>query len=61
MDILAQKCAEKFSLGTLDALHIAAAVLVVVNAFITTEKPKKPLHMAKDVKIISIYRSSLWP
>jgi hypothetical protein len=60
MCFLAQKYAKKFDLGALDALHIAAAVLVEANEFITTEKPKKPLHMVKDVKVISIYRSSLW-
>lgn len=56
---VAQKQARKFGLGALDALHVAAAISAKVDEFITTEKPGKPLHRVKGIRVISIHRSSL--
>lgn len=52
---MAQQQAEKFGLGALDALHIAAAISAGVDEFITTEKPGKPLHRVKGIRVISIF------
>ena len=39
----------------MDALHIAAAISVNADEFITTEKLNKPIHRTKSIKLISIY------
>ncbi len=56
---MAQQHAGKFGLGALDALHVAAAISAEVDEFITTEKPGKPLHRVKGIRVISIHKSSL--
>ncbi len=53
---VAQQQAKKFGLGALDALHIAVAISAGVGEFITTEKPRKPLHRIKEIRVISIFR-----
>jgi len=52
----AQEQAARFGLGALDALHTAAAISAGAEEFITTEKPGKPLHRVKDLRVISIHR-----
>jgi predicted nucleic acid-binding protein len=52
---LAYKEACQTGINALDALHIAAAASVGVEEFITSERPTKPLHRAKTVRIVSIY------
>lgn len=42
-------------LGAMDALHIAAAVLVGAAEFITNEKPEKSIHRTKSIQVISIW------
>ncbi len=44
----------QFGLGAMDALHVAAALLMETEEFITTEKANKSIHRTKSVKIISI-------
>ena len=43
-----------FGLGPRDALHVAAAITVGAAELVTAEKPGKPMHRVKDVKILSI-------
>lgn len=38
-----------FGLASLDALHVAAAELAVVDQFVSTERPTKPLYRASHV------------
>jgi predicted nucleic acid-binding protein len=47
--------ASQFGLGIVDAFHIAAAVLVGAEEFITNEKPEKSIHRTPSIKIISIH------
>lgn len=51
---LAQDLAAKYGLGALDALHVASAISVEADEFITTEKATKPLHRVREVQVISI-------
>lgn len=46
--------ASQTGLAALDALHVVAAASVKADEFITTEKPEKPLHRTKLVKIVSV-------
>jgi len=39
----------------IDAVHIACAVFGGVEEFIMSEKPTKPLHRTKKVRVISIH------
>lgn len=43
-------------LGAMDALHVAAAVLVGAAEFITNEKPEKSINRTKSIQVISIQR-----
>lgn len=40
----------------MDALHVAAAVLVGATEFITNEKPEKSIHRTKSIQVISIQK-----
>ena len=40
----ARELRTQYDLGSLDALHVAAAEAGVVDQFVTTEKPGKPLY-----------------
>jgi predicted nucleic acid-binding protein len=42
-------------LAAMDALHVAAAVMVGAREFITTEKREKSIHRTKALPIISIH------
>jgi predicted nucleic acid-binding protein len=44
----------RFGLGALDALHVAAALSVGAEKFITTEKRGKPLHRITGILVRSI-------
>ena len=44
-------------LSGMDALHVAAAASVAASELITTERPEKPIHRARSVRIISIWDS----
>ena len=52
---IAYEEASKFGLSAMDSLHIAAAISVNADDFITTEKINKPIHRTKSIKLISIY------
>lgn len=41
-------------LGTLDALHVAAAVSVGAEEFITNEKPQQSIYRTQSIRIISV-------
>ena len=45
----------KYGLAAMDALHIAAAISVGAEEFITTEKPTKPMYRVTDIKVISLF------
>jgi len=49
----------QYGLAALDALHIAAALSVDAEEFITTERTTKPMHRVTALKIISIASSEL--
>jgi predicted nucleic acid-binding protein len=46
--------AKRHGIGVVDALHVAAANLSKCEAFITTEKPTKPLFRTNLVKVVSL-------
>jgi predicted nucleic acid-binding protein len=50
----AYELAVEFGLAAMDALHLAAAVAVGAEEFITTEKRTKPLHRATTIRVRSI-------
>ncbi len=45
----------QFGLGAMDALHVAAAVILGATEFITNEKPNKSIHRTQSIQVISIY------
>jgi hypothetical protein len=40
----------------MDALHIATALSVEAEAFITTERATKPMHRVAEIQVVSIFR-----
>jgi predicted nucleic acid-binding protein len=42
-------------LAALDALHVAAAIAVGAEEFVTTEGPEKPMHRVPGITIVSIH------
>lgn len=51
----AHQHAQVFGLGSMDALHVAAALSVHSEELITTEKSSKPLHRVTGLKVTSIH------
>lgn len=47
----------QYGLAAMDALHIAAALSVEAEEFITTEKPSKPLYRVTEIKVVSLFDS----
>jgi predicted nucleic acid-binding protein len=45
-------------LSAIDALHVAAALVVGADELITTEKPTKPIHRVKGVPLRVVYLPS---
>jgi len=45
----------RLGLGTIDALHVAAAMLMHADELVTTEKPTKPIHRVTSLKVISLH------
>lgn len=45
----------EYGLAAMDALHIAAAISVGAEEFITTEKPTKPMYRVTDIKVVSLF------
>ena len=42
-------------INALDALHIAAAASLQADELVTTERPVKPIHRAKSMKVVSLH------
>ena len=45
----------RYGLAAMDALHIAAAISVGAEEFVTTEKPTKPMYRVTDIKIVYLF------
>lgn len=54
----AQAEAARAGLSAIDALHVAAAVAAGADELVTTEKPARPLHRTRAIKVISIQADS---
>jgi hypothetical protein len=50
----AQRQAEKYGIASIDACHIAAAVVVSADEFCTFEKPTKPMFRTQEIKVVSL-------
>jgi len=50
----AEEEAGKVGLSGMDALHVAAAVLMGADELATIEKPTKSIHRTQSIKVISI-------
>jgi predicted nucleic acid-binding protein len=48
----------KYDLEPMDAIHAGAALFAKADEFITLEKPEKPLHRIKEVRVITFYQPS---
>lgn len=44
-----------YGLAALDALHVAAAVILGADELVTTEKSDKPIHRTAAVKVVSLW------
>ncbi len=51
---VAERVAAQYGLNALDALHVAAAMALNADEFVTTEGPRKPVHLVQDVKVVAI-------
>jgi predicted nucleic acid-binding protein len=51
---LAERVAAQHGLNAIDALHVAAAILLEADELVTTEKPTKPIHRVRDVRVVSL-------
>lgn len=45
---------ERHGLGAMDALHVAAALLLGADEFATTEKPGKALYRVESLQIVLV-------
>jgi predicted nucleic acid-binding protein len=45
----------QYGLAAMDALHIAAALSIGAEEFLTTEKPTKPMFQVSGIQVISIF------
>jgi predicted nucleic acid-binding protein len=50
----AQSIAAQYGIAAMDALHIAAAIAIGAEEFITTEKNTKPMFRVMGIQMISI-------
>jgi predicted nucleic acid-binding protein len=50
----ARQLAQTYGLAGMDALHIAAALSINADEFVTTEKPTKPMYRVKEILVVSI-------
>ena len=49
------KIACKYGLAAMDALHIAAAISIGAEEFITTEKSTKPMYRVTEVTVVYLF------
>jgi hypothetical protein len=52
---LGEKEGARSGVGSMDSLHIAAAHLLKADAFLTTEKPNKPIYRSSLVKVVYLF------
>jgi predicted nucleic acid-binding protein len=45
---------QRFGLAGMDALHVAAAMSVRADVFVTDEKPSKPIHRVTTIPIMKL-------
>jgi predicted nucleic acid-binding protein len=50
----AYELASTYGLSAVDALNVAAAIILKADEFITTEKPTKPMYRVPGVKFITV-------
>lgn len=50
----ARREAAQHGLNALDALHVAAAVMLGADELVTTEAPRKPIHRVTSVKVVAL-------
>ena len=50
----AQTIASRYGIAGMDAIHIAAAIAIAAEEFVTTEKPTKPMFRVTEIQITSI-------
>ena len=55
LGIEAQALAKRHGLAAVDALHLAAAVRLGADEFITSELPGKPLFRVTELKVVSLH------
>lgn len=55
----AEQEAARSGLNGLDALHVAAAVVLRADELVTTERSGKPIHRATGVRVVSIYPAAV--
>jgi predicted nucleic acid-binding protein len=52
---LAKKVGANYGIAAMDALHIAAALTISAEEFVTTEKPTKPMFRVREIRVRSIF------
>ncbi len=55
----AEQEAGRSGLNGLDALHVAAAVVLRADELVTTERSGKPIHPVTGVRVVSIYPAAV--
>ena len=43
--------AETYNTSPLDSLHLAAAILLQADEFVTAEKPGRPMYLVRDLNV----------
>ncbi|MDQ3814088.1 MAG: PIN domain-containing protein [Armatimonadota bacterium] len=57
----ANRQASTFGLAAIDALHVAAALLLQADELITTEKPTKPIYRVTGIKVLRLVADLITP
>jgi predicted nucleic acid-binding protein len=52
--IRAEQEAARYGLNALDALHVAAAVVLGADELVTTEAPRKPIYRVESVRVVGL-------
>jgi predicted nucleic acid-binding protein len=52
----AQNIGSTYGIAAMDALHIAAALTVGAEEFVTTEKPSKPMFRVREITVHSVFQ-----
>jgi predicted nucleic acid-binding protein len=51
----AYQAACTLGIAAFDAFHVAAAIALHADELVTTEKPEKPIHRVKSLKVTTLY------